>query len=193
MSYDLYALPIGEDDDPADVLAAVMDFAPDDEGDRWTAEAKARAEATAKALIALNPQLEPYTFDFAAIAEFEKITEAEARERNQRIELNGPEGGSPVQIELESDHASISCPYWYSGDEARAKIGEMLSYLATIESTTGWRAYDPQLGRMIDLGDLDDMVSIYAVGTGAVYGSGGRGGAGGSDDAKPRKKRFGLF
>ena len=191
MSYDLYALPIGTDDDPADVLAAIMDFAPDDEGDAWTAEAKARAEAAAKALIALNPQLAPYAFDFAAIAEFEKITEAQARERNQRIELNSPEGGSPVQVELESDHASISCPYWYSGDEARAKLGEMLSYLATIESTTGWRAYDPQLSRMIDLGDLDEMVSMYEIGSSAARGDDDA--ASGDDGEQPRKKRFGLF
>jgi hypothetical protein len=191
MSYDLYALPIGPDDEPEDVLAAVMDFAEDDEGDRWTDAAKARADATAKALIALNPLLEPYAFDYAAIAEFEKITEAAARERYQHIELNGPEGGSPVQIELESDHASISVPYWYSGDDAREKLGEMLSYLATIESQTGWRAYDPQLSRMIDVGDLDEMVSMYEVGTRAVHGAAGS--EHGDADGKPRKKRFGLF
>jgi hypothetical protein len=183
MSYDLYALPIGEDDDPGDVLAAIMDFAEDDEGDRWTAEAKARADATASALIALNPQLQPFAFDYPAIAEFEKISEAEARERYQHIELNGPEGGSPVQIELHSDYASVSVPYWYSGDEARGKIGEMLSYLAVIEAQTGWRAYDPQLSRMIDIADLDEIVSMYGVGTAAVH----------READKLRKKRFGLF
>jgi hypothetical protein len=175
----------------------IMDTAEDDDAWRWTAEARARAEAIAKALQELNPRLERFPFDYKAIAELEQITEDEARARNQHIELNGPEGGSPVQVEIQADHASISVPYWYSGDESREKLGEMFTYLAAIESVAGWKPYDPQIGRVIDvLADIDAVASMYEVGTQAAQGLKDDA----NDDGEPdmiaeerKKKRFGLF
>ncbi len=53
---------------------------------------------------------------------------------------------APTGIELcySADSASVSVPYWYSGDEAGAVLHKMYALGEVIERHTDLRGYDPQ-------------------------------------------------
>jgi hypothetical protein len=164
VSYDLYAIPVGAGEDPADALDAAMEA--EDGEITWTDEQVARAERLAASLQALNPRLERFIFDQAEIAKALGVTAAEARAQWRHIELNPPVGDSPIQVTIHADHASLTMPYWYTGERARATICEALRYLAVLEREAGWTIFDPQVERVLDLtGDLDQVVSAYEVGS----------------------------
>lgn len=84
------------------------------------------------------------------------------------IELSGVDGDPPVQISLFASSAAAGVPYW-EGEEARAALTIALEALARVQERTGWRAYDPQLERELDLrGDVDDLFAAHDVGVGHV-------------------------
>ena len=160
MSYDLYAIETHPGEDPADAYEAL------EEEPEWTDEQVARAEKLAASLHALNPRLERFVFDYPEVAKALGVTEEEARAQWRHIELNPPDGDNPVQVTVHADHASLTMPYWYTGERARETVREALSYLALIERETGWTTFDPQLERSVDLSaDLDEVVSAYEVGS----------------------------
>jgi hypothetical protein len=164
VSYDLYAIPVLPGEDPAGAFEVVA-AADEDEATTWTDDRVARAEQLAGRLQALNPRLERFVFDYPQIARTLGVTEAEARVQWRHIELNTPDGDNPIQVTIEADHASLTVPYWYTGDRARATMREALSYLAVLAREAGWTVFDPQIERVLDLtGDLDEIVSAYEVG-----------------------------
>jgi hypothetical protein len=165
VSYDLYAIAARPDEDPAEVYEALGE-AEDGEAAGWTDEQVARAEKLAASLQALNPRLERFVFDYPKVAKALGVTGDEARAQWRHIELNTPDGGNPIQVTIHADHASLTMPYWYTGERAKETIREALSYLAVIERETGWTTFDPQIGRRLDLrGDLNEVVSAYEVGS----------------------------
>jgi GNAT superfamily N-acetyltransferase len=103
----------------------------------------------ADALIAQNPQLRICQFGFEQIAYFEHISVEEARRRHRHLELNGPEGGNGIQIVLHDDAATVSVPYWHTGEKAAEAFLELRRYLEIIRRETGYVVYDNQVGRML--------------------------------------------
>src|SRR5215471_9987634 len=85
------------------------------------------------ALLAHNPALQPFTFSDA-----------------NHIELNPPEGGLAVQLEVYCDHVFVTTPYWYNGTEAELVFSQLSAYLRVIHKAVGFFAYDPQTRRAFD-------------------------------------------
>jgi len=107
-------------------------------------------EKLTTALLQHNPRLEAFQFNFAGIAESQKISEEEARSRYQHIELNPPEGDLAIQLTISDNQVFISIPYWYTGDAAAKVFSQCSEYLRVIRRTAGFLAYDPQTGSAFD-------------------------------------------
>lgn len=121
-----------------------------------------RKRRVAAALRARNPALTPFAFGIEEIAKFRKITVEEAKREYRHIELNGPDNGNGIQIMLFDDEASVTVPYWHQGAVARQVFEEIWSYLKIIEREGGFFTYDPQLGRVLDLGkDFRPALEAY--------------------------------
>ncbi|RKS79718.1 hypothetical protein BZB76_1195 [Actinomadura pelletieri DSM 43383] len=70
------------------------------------------------------------------------------------VEENPPEWEiyhSPAKILVSciSGEWSLSVPYWFEGDAARSVTERILAICEIIESATGLRAHDPQLGEAV--------------------------------------------
>jgi len=169
MSYDFRAFRPKPGEDPlvtAESDAESEELAPIDPAK------EASKRRVADALIAKNPTLEIFELDYEEIAKFEKISVEEARLRHRHLELNGPgEGGNGIQIALFDDEASISVPYWHSGDKANKTFQEIWEYLEIITRETGYLVYDPQFGRILNLSqDFAEVLSRYVGVVGHVQG-----------------------
>lgn len=118
------------------------------------------------------PHLEPFLFDYAEIAKLEGISEDMARRRFRHVELNGPDDGGGVQVTLFDQHASITVPYWHTGERAVGVFREIWTCLATLEREAGLRTYDPQLEQVVRLeDDFDRVLCQYAHGVAFTQGS----------------------
>jgi hypothetical protein len=163
LSYDLYlvqAPPAASDAEIAHLalVAAETDLpsAPLDGSSRRN------RDVLVDAVRAANPSLEPFAFDFAAIAKSEGITADEARERFQHVELNGPEDGNGIQITVFGKWATVTVPYWHHGPTADSVWSEIWRYLEVLSSVGDLRIYDPQLDRQLDLAtDRAEVVRTY--------------------------------
>ena len=114
------------------------------------------------ALINCNPGLSPFAFEYDKLAELEGITEEEARVRHRHIELNGAIDGNGIQIMLFDDSASITVPHRHTAEQSKVVFGEVWQYLHILEKEGGFRTFDPQLGRVLELSkDFDEVVSVY--------------------------------
>ncbi len=116
----------------------------EERSDQISQEQEAMKEKIANALMLSNPRLERFMLDYEEIAKFEKISIDEARRKYTHIELNPPEGDNAIQITIETDHVSVTTPYWYEGDEARGVFKEISTYLRLIRKEAGYFVYDPQ-------------------------------------------------
>jgi len=117
----------------------------------------------AAALIAKNPKLKVFEFDYDKIATLQKISVEQAKLRHRHLELNGSEEGcNGIQITLFDDEASVTVPYWHSGDKARETFHEIWDYLELISQEAGYAVYDPQRGEILELSKgVDHLVSGY--------------------------------
>lgn len=164
MSYDLHLVRPKPGEDPIEIAQAML---ADDEEDGIdpgpvSSTAEQRKQRLVGALQKLNPELEPFQFGYAEIAQTHGITEAEARERFRHIELNGREDGNGIQITIHDNKADLTVPYWHSGAAANAAWKEIWSYLGVLEREGEFVVYDPQLDRILDLGrDFDAVASQY--------------------------------
>jgi hypothetical protein len=165
MSYDLYL--IKADIDAVTVVEALLR---DSEGDdpnpgELDPSAEARKQHLVQALQASNPALKPFEFDHSEIARIEGISEAEARRSWRHVELNGPEDGNGIQITLHDETATVTVPYWHQGEAAAAVWEEIWTYLGVLQSSGGFRTYDPQLKRILELKrDREAVMQTYARG-----------------------------
>jgi len=94
--------------------------------------------------------LQAFQFDYRKIAEFQKITEDEARSLYQHVELTPPEGDLAIQLTVYDDHVFISIPYWYQDSKADKVFSQCSEYLRVIRRTAGFFTYDPQTGIAFD-------------------------------------------
>jgi hypothetical protein len=169
VSYDLHLIRATPGATPEEIgalaLAAAERGLPEDDPDPAL---EARKHALVAALRAANPALEPFAFGHAEIARLERTSEAEARRRHRHVELNGPDGGSGIQITLHDDWASLTLPHWPRGPAGDAAWDELWRYLRVLAEVGGFTVYDPQLERPLDLeadhpsapgGDAEDAVA----------------------------------
>lgn len=117
----------------------------------------------ADALIAHNPKLKIFQFDYDETARLRKISVEEARLKYRHLELNGPqEGSNGIQITLFDDEASVTVPFWHQGGKAAETFREIWSYLEIISRESSYLVYDPQIDRVIDpAGGFDDALASY--------------------------------
>jgi hypothetical protein len=114
-----------------------------------------------------QPLLDEFVFGHDSLAKSHRIDQAEAQRRYRHIELNLENVG--LQITLFDDWATVTRPYGHSGDEARNALSVAWDCLKTICGEVGYRVYDPQLGRILDLeADFDPLVDLYFGTTSAV-------------------------
>src|SRR5579863_3739463 len=111
--------------------------------------------------MAHNPQLKVFQFGYEEIARFEKISIDEARLKYRHLELNGPEGGSGIQIMLFDDEASLTVPFWH--EEPLGIFRETARCLEIISREAGYLVFDPQIERVVDpSAGLDDSIASYS-------------------------------
>jgi hypothetical protein len=90
----------------------------------------------------------------AAVTEADFSFEAEhAGEgtEEERVELNGPEEGTGLQVLIFADAAYVHLPFWHTGEDARQAWEQAWTVLRVLQRETGWIIYDPQLDRLLDL------------------------------------------
>ena len=151
MSYDLYCYrPVSATPDVSEARVIVEGInAAEEVGDSRATSSETRERITA-ALIEHNPRLQRFRFDYAKIAESQRISEDEAHSRYQHAELNPPEGDLAIQLTVYDDHVLISVPYWYRGSQADQVFSHCSHYLRVIRKTAGFFAYDPQTDTVFD-------------------------------------------
>ena len=67
-----------------------------------------------------------------------------------------------IQIAFYKNSISFMLPYVHRGEEARAVFKKIWKYIGIIQAETGYIAYDPQLGQVLDLAtDFEKPVHIY--------------------------------
>jgi hypothetical protein len=161
VSYDLLLIPTSASEDPEDYLERQEAS----EG-QPSSESETRKRALADRLKAASGSaLEEFALDFAEIAVHLKVSEEVARRDWRHIELNSPEGGPGVQIEIHDSSASIALPYWHSGAAAEDVWAEIWRYLEIFTIEGGYSAYDPQLGRVLSLSsDRSVVIGKYSEG-----------------------------
>jgi hypothetical protein len=195
VSYDLYLVrvPPGAEPFPYAEQAMTRELGEDEfHTGEPVPENEARKQAIARALIAADPELTVFPFDYAEIARFSRISESEARLRYRRLELNGPEHGPGIQITLHDDTASVTLPYWHEAVTARQVWLRAWSYLQVLEREGGFRTYDPQLEVVLDLtSSIETLLDQYGYGVrhtqeiAESYASGGASQAAADSQEKP--------
>ena len=67
-----------------------------------------------------------------------------------------------VQIELFDDEASITIPFWHTGEKATACFRQVWEVMSVVCSTGGYAAFDPQMDRPLSDGEAtDDALACY--------------------------------
>jgi hypothetical protein len=162
MSYDLTLFPVAKGEDVADVFfrrakaADADDPNPGPGGD----ERQVEKREWMRELQACVPGLEPFAFDYAAIAESGGISETEARRRWRHIELNDDATG--LQVTLYDESADVTMPYWHEGEAAARAFEQMFRCAEVLADAAGFAVFDPQLDQRVDAGSAVDRGAALA-------------------------------
>jgi hypothetical protein len=150
MSYDIKLFMPKENEEP--IVTARRDIEMEEPPmSKPDPDKEALKKKVASALMKANPRLEKFSFDYREIARFKKITIEEAKSKYRNIELNEPEGGNCVQIELYDNQAFITVPYFHKNQKAEIVFKDIWNYMKIIQRETGFVAYDPQADMILDL------------------------------------------
>ena len=122
-------------------------------------------------MLRFSPALTATEFDFAHLAESERIDEREARRRYRHVELNCDDF-SGIQITLFDDAAELTFPLWHAGEQARDVLQQAWDYLEVLQTWGSFVTYDPQLERILDLEfDFDAVLRYLEAGSNSTYAS----------------------
>ncbi len=157
MSYDLYCYrPVSDSPDVNEARRLVESFNAEEEEMVQRPETIAgMKEQIAAALLQHNPRLQRFVLDYANIARSQNISEDEARDRYQHIELNSPEGEPAAQFDIHSDYVFVNTPYRYEGRKADDLFTVLSGYLRVIRDVAGYFVYDPQKDTAFDPAQTD--------------------------------------
>lgn len=121
-----------------------------------------RKKKVAEALVSHDPSLNIFGFDYSEISKVTHLSEEEAKLKYRNIEVNTPDDGPGIQIELNDDHFSLTVPYWHTGGKAGEVFTHIWQYLEIMQNETGFVVFDPQLGKVLNLSDgYEQAVNIY--------------------------------
>lgn len=161
MSYDFRLFPRRTGEDPLVTAQRDADeedmeiFLPD-------AEKEALKLKVASALMAFNPDLQPFQFEYDEITKMQGISIEEAKLKYRHIELNGPDKGNGIQIDIYDDEISLTVPFWHTAEKASTVFREIWGYLKIIQSESGYITYDLQLDSIVDLNvDFQRVLNVY--------------------------------
>jgi hypothetical protein len=121
------------------------------------------------------------------------------RAARPELELGGPysygyqltlpeDSGVPLDIGLYGNHASISIAYWDLDPRADEVAAIVVDVVEALSVATGWVAYDPQEGRVIEASELPSLF-----GQGHAHGVEFVNEIAVGQATPKRKRRFGLF
>ena len=118
-----------------------------------------QVERLVKLLLQQNPNFEVFPERLA-----KTVTQNQERQialsEYDHVELSTSENG--IQFSIFPGEFAISVPYWHSGGAARSVMQEIWDYLHLMEREAGYRAFDPQIGEVLDLGkDYSKALAIY--------------------------------
>jgi hypothetical protein len=157
MSYDIRIFrPIPEEDPLATARSAENrePAAPNENTERLKRH-------VAEVLMANDPQLKPFHFDYEEIARYTGTSIEDARARYRHIELNSAEAGLGIQITIFDDSASVTVPYWHTDPrDVQRALTAVWNCLSIIVRETGSAAYDPQLDRLLDLSQGYEQLAL---------------------------------
>jgi hypothetical protein len=168
MSFDLTMFEVREDETVEAARERITEPGPPTpDGERLRRE-------TVTALLEHDPELDVY-------------------ETSALTELTSLDDSKPVQATVYGDQASITIPYWHSGDEAKAAMAAVWRLVEVIHERTGWILYDEQLGKQVDIAaGPEQLVGGYEYGTAAVaevLASESSDDDGHGEDTVPRRRR----
>lgn len=112
-----------------------------------TLEERDRQTAIAQALLQVNPRLQPFELDHAAIAEIQNISATEAKLRYDYLQFNTPEGDLATSIDIYRNHVAITIPKDYEGADYKQVFGMLDAYVQAIHQAAGYFVLDPQTGQ----------------------------------------------
>jgi hypothetical protein len=169
MSYDLTMLEVRE----GETVESALERA--EESNRPAAEGDRVRRETIAALLEHDPKLDVH-------------------ETARYTELTSLDEAWPVQVTVYGDQASITIPYWHSGDAASTALAAVWQLVEIIHDRTGWILYDHQLDGQVDiaagpgrlLGDYEHGTSFLDEVAAEVLGSE-------AERGQRRRKRFWLF
>jgi hypothetical protein len=116
----------------------------------------------ARALVTRHPSLRIAQPDFAELARRHDIDVSEARRRFRDIELNEERGS--FQITLFDDAAGVSFSFSGAFEECRNAARLLWDCLQILHSQGGFSAFDPQVGKLLNLDSDFDLVLKAACG-----------------------------
>ncbi len=138
MSYDLHAFRLPPGTDPEDALEALEGGA----GDPPTGQERDWMRTLGDALAAAVPALERTELDDA-------------------LELTDHH----LQVNVYTDQAAISIPYWFDGEEAQTALAEALACARVLRETGELSVFDPQLDALIEPATpVEQLAEVYAQG-----------------------------
>ena len=111
---------------------------------------QARKQKLAADLIDTAPDLVIFQFDYKQLAHVTDITLAEAERRFRHLELNAPDGGTGLQVQIHDDWALVSLPYWHDGAAAAAVLAEWWTIVNRLAMSAGYGVWDRQRSCVID-------------------------------------------
>jgi hypothetical protein len=166
VSYDIYLFQPKPDSDP--LMIAESLFLEDDE-DEATSLGDAGSEVDrpkydlkelAKLLLAYKPDLEAHPPSVKRA--IEETSNQELEQKYESIEFDDPNSDDGIQISLYEDEFAVTIPYWHCGKAALIAFETLWDYLWLLEREARFRAYDPQVGKVLDLeNDLPLVLSVY--------------------------------
>lgn len=156
--YHLHVFPLAPGADPEAALAASMEDASDDVAAEKT-EWQRRLSA---ALLREHPSLERHFPDAGAIRSFEEGwgpgsgAAFAAMQENEFRDENG------VYVSLDPAAAAAGVPLGFVGEDAEFVCRCAWEYLQTLAAAAPLAVFDPNLGRIVDLGaDFDAVLRSY--------------------------------
>lgn len=151
MSYKFHLLPMPANGDLRAAARAEHDdtFVPIDQAK------EAGKLKIAKALVARHPALEVMREGY----------DRGAPSRLRCFEINDLGDDSfGVQIQLFDDEATLTVPFWHTGDKATACFMQVWDFMRVICETAGYAVFDPQMDRALEDGEpIDAALAAYTV------------------------------
>ena len=165
MSYDIYLFePIPGKDHTETIDYHLNDEAEDINPGPPDEATEEKKKIVANSLLSFNNDLEIFQFGFDEIAKIENISIDDAKIKYRHLEINGPDDGNGIQITIYDKSASLTVPYWHTGEKAKDVFDEILEYLRIFQKVSGYIIYDPQIESIIDLAEHHQIMLNSYVG-----------------------------